>query len=69
MRYMLAYLPKENGMCVYNEVFYKNILNRIIFSEGFPGISDAKESAHSAGDLGSTSELGRSPGYSNGNPL
>ena len=53
MRYMLAYLPKENGMCVYNEVFYKNILNRIIFSEGFPGISDAKESAHSAGDLGS----------------
>ena len=69
MRYMLAYLPKENCMCVYSEVFYKNILSRFIFSKGFPGISDAKESAHSAGDLGSVSELGRPPGYSNGNPL
>ena len=32
---------------------------------GFPGISDGKESACSAGDLG----LGRSPGEGNDNPL
>ena len=36
---------------------------------GFPGGSDGKESACSAGDLGSTPELGRSPGEGNGNPL
>ena len=65
----VAYLPKENCMCVHSELFYKNILSRLIFSKGFPSISDAKESSHSAGDLGSISELGRSPGHSNGNPL
>ena len=36
---------------------------------GFPGGSDGKESACSAGDLGSVSGLGRSPGEVNGNPL
>ena len=36
-------------------------LNRL-FMKGFPGESDAKESACSAGDLGSTPGLGRSPG-------
>ena len=30
--------------------------------EGFPGGSDSKESAHSAGDLGSILGSGRSPG-------
>ena len=34
-----------------------------------PGASDSKESACSAGDPGSTSGLGRSPGEGNGNPL
>ena len=34
-----------------------------------PGASDGKESACSAGDPGSTSGLGRSPGEGNGNPL
>ena len=29
---------------------------------GFPGISDGKESAWNAGDLGSIPRLGRSPG-------
>ena len=36
---------------------------------GFPGGSDGKESACSAGDLGSIPELRRSPGEGNGNPL
>ena len=36
---------------------------------GFPGVSESKESACNAGDLGLISELGRSPGEGNGNPL
>ena len=36
---------------------------------GFPDGSDGKESACNAGDPGSISELGRSPGEENGNPL
>ena len=36
---------------------------------GFPGDSDGKESACSAGDPGSVPGLGRSPGEGNGNPL
>ena len=35
----------------------------------FPGGSDARESACSAGDLGSIPRLGRSPGEGHGNPL
>ena len=35
----------------------------------FPDGSNDKESAFSAEDLGSTHELGRSPGEGNGNPL
>ena len=36
---------------------------------GFPGCSDGKESTCNAGDLDSTSGLGRSPGEGKGNPL
>ena len=36
---------------------------------GFPGGSDGKESACSAGDLGLIPVLGRSPGRGHGNPL
>ena len=36
---------------------------------GFPGVSDGKESACSAGDLDLISGSGRSPGEGNGNPL
>ena len=36
---------------------------------GFPGDSDCKASACSAGDLGSIPGSGRSPGEGNGNPL
>ena len=38
-------------------------------SQGFPGGSDGKESAHNAGDVGSIPGLGRSPGEGHGNPL
>ena len=38
-------------------------------SMGFPGGSDCKESACSAGDLSSIPGLGRSPGEGHGNPL
>ena len=38
-------------------------------SSGFPGGSDGKESACSAGDRGSIPRSGRSPGKGNGNPL
>ena len=36
---------------------------------GFPCSSVGKESAYSAGDLGSIPGSGRSPGEGNGNPL
>ena len=35
----------------------------------FPGGSDGKASVYNAGDLGSISGLGRSPGEGHGNPL
>ena len=35
----------------------------------FPGSSDSKASAYNAGDPGSVSGSGRSPGEGNGNPL
>ena len=37
-----------------------------IYVKGFPGGSDGRESVCSAGNLGSDSELGRSPGEGNG---
>ena len=40
-----------------------------VYAEGFPGASLGKESACSAGDLGSISGWGPSPGEGNGNPL
>ena len=40
-----------------------------IGEHGLPGGSDSKESAYSAGDLGSTPVLGRCPGGGHGNPL
>ena len=39
------------------------------FLKGFPGGSDGKESACSAGDMGSIPGSGRSSGEGNGNPL
>ena len=52
----------------------QNTVNHLLhslycISEGFPGGSVVKYLAASAGDVGSISELGRSPGEGNGNPL
>ena len=44
-------------------------LASILWSLGFPGGSDGKESTCNAGDLGSTPWFGRSPGEGNGYPL
>ena len=41
----------------------------LVYAKDFPGGSDGKESACSAGDLGSIPGSGRSPGGGNGNPL
>ena len=41
----------------------------ITYFMGFPGGSDGKESVCNAGDPGSISGSGRSPGEENGNPL
>ena len=46
------------------QTFYHDYTNM-----GFPGVSDGKESACSAGDLGLISGSRRSPGEGNGNPL
>ena len=40
----------------------------VSLTQGFPGGSDGKEPTWHAGDLGSISGLGRSPGGGNGNP-
>ena len=46
-----------------------NYLKNHSLTMGFPGGSDGKASACSAGDLGSIPGLGRFPGEGNGNPL
>ena len=48
---------------------YTLMYNIFIVSLGFPGGSDDKESACNAGDLGSISGVGRSPGEGKGYPL
>ena len=45
------------------------ILTPVEVQGGFPGGSDSKESAHSAGDMGLIPGSGRSPEGGNGNPL
>ena len=53
----------------FSEFLFYLYLNRSYGCQGFPGGSDGKASACSAGDLGSISESGRSPGEGNGYPL
>ena len=42
---------------------------RMSLEEGFPGVSDGRESAHNAGNLRSIPGSGRYAGKGNGNPL
>ena len=45
------------------------LIAHVYVKKSFPCGSDGEESACNAGDLGSISGLGRSPGEGNGNPL
>ena len=54
-------------MCYW--ILFAKILLKIFASMCFPGGSEGKASAYSAGDLGSIPGSGRSPGEGNGNPL
>ena len=50
-------------------LIFVHIFQSLLQGRGFPGGSDGKESACSAGDLGSIPGLGTSPGKRNGCPL
>ena len=62
-QYMLTTGEQEATACRRLASIYLNL------ARGFLGGSDGKESAPSAGDLGSVPGLGRSPGKGHGNPL
>ena len=51
------------------KISYLAINSELLRYLGFPGGSEVKASASNAGDPGSISGLGRSPGEGNGNPL
>ena len=57
-------IVREFGINMYTLLYFKWITNK-----DFPGGSTGKESASSAGDLGSIPGLGRSPGGGHGTPL
>ena len=62
----------KEDTCPANHLKYmKNSYNIrfTIYTWGFPGDSDGKESACNVGDPGSIPGLGKSPGEGNGNPL
>ena len=61
---MLSCLAKE-----VKKTWSGNLKEPVLQIKGFPGSSDSKESACSAGNLGSIPGLGRCPGEGNGNPL
>ena len=57
-----VYAPTSNTEEAEVEQFYEDL-------QDFPGGSDHKTSAYSAGDPGSIPGFGRSPGEGNGKPL
>ena len=56
-------------VCLLDYICMHRFFYLYTFNLGFPGGSEVKASACSAGDLGSIPELGRSPGEGNGSPL
>ena len=58
---------KLEGIRGRKKIWYFNTV--VVYIGGFPGGSDSKASACSAGDPGSIPRLGRSPGEGNGDPL
>src|SRR5574341_726003 len=65
-RFVIAFLPRSKCLLI-SWLFSPSILHEVNYI--FPCSSVNKESACSAGDLGLTPGLGRSPGKGNGNPL
>ena len=70
---LLIYLKKAGKKLNMSQCILGPPILLLIFkywvSQGFSGGSDSKESACSAGDLGSIPGLGRSPGEGNGYPF
>ena len=66
---MLRILGSSQKNSFKSSVMLRASLVISIYLIGFPGGSDGKESACSAGDPGSIPRLERSPGEGNGNPL
>ena len=59
-----------SNSCPLNQWWHPTISSSAaLFSMGFPGVSDGKESSHNGGDSGSIPGLGRSPGEGNGYTL
>ena len=67
VEYLKVGWDKRQFFVVYNFPTYNRIYSTSYW--GFPGNSVGKESACSAGNLGSIPGSGRSPGEGNGNPL
>ena len=74
--YTLCYSLCNDKMCIimfYGSLDRRGVWGRIdtciCMTEGFPGGSEVKASASSAGDLGSIPGSERSSGEGNGNPL
>ena len=61
-------MPRNGITGSYDNCMF-NLLGLIFLNWGFLACSDDKESACSAGDLGSIPGSGRDPGEGNGNPL
>ena len=67
---MLMYMNKVfYSICLLSHSFKLQRKQIIWLALDFEGDSDGKESAYNAGDLGSISRLGRSPGEGYGYPL
>ena len=72
-RCKLVYIERMNKVILYSTGNYSqypgiNHNEKEYVYIGFPGVSDGKESACNAGDLGSIPESGRSLGEGNGYP-
>ena len=63
------YQTPQHNACSVSLPFPGSSFSHVPHSLDFPGGSDGKVSARNAGDLGSISGSGRSPGEGNGNPL
>ena len=66
---MVYYRRLSITPCVIQQDFVVYFIYSSLYLLGFSGVSDSKESACSAGDLGSVPGLGRFPEGGNGNPF